>query len=162
MSVQVIMKAILSERHPDMLHENGGPLKLSKWFCKAFVRRHMNWSFRKATTAAQKLPKNWAEQVENMNKRLSILVYDGKIPRELMFSMDETFCFFVPMGNSCTLAERGTKVILLAIAMLSLHLICHTKRGGGWQRRQAWLYGSCHHLCRWQCASFSNDFRWQD
>jgi len=92
----------------------------------------MNWSFRKATTAAQKLPKNWAEQVENMNKRLSILVYDGKIPRELMFSMDETFCFFVPMGNSYTLAERGSKVRFLIIALYCLHLIRHPECGGDW------------------------------
>lgn len=45
-----------------------------------------------------------------MTKRLAIRVYEGQIPKQLLFSMDETFCYFVPMGHSVTLAERGAKV----------------------------------------------------
>lgn len=109
-SVQSIMRAILKERHPTILYENGGTLKLSKWFCKKFVKRHLNWTIRKATTAAQKVPHNWHMLVDEMIKRLAIVVYEGQIPKELLFSMDETFCFFVPMGHTTTLAERGSKV----------------------------------------------------
>lgn len=106
----MILRAVLKERHPDILYENGGKLKLSRNFCKTFVSKHLNWTLRRATTAAQKLPLNWADQVLDMTKRLAIRVYEGKIPKELLFSMDETFCFFVPMGHTVTLAERGTKV----------------------------------------------------
>lgn len=114
------MRAILNERHPSVLYENGGKLKLSKFFCKHFVKKHLNWSVRKATTAAQKVPNNWQQLVDDMVKRLAVVVYEGKIPQELMFSMDETFCYFVPMGNASTLAERGSKV---SCAIVSLH--CH-------------------------------------
>ena len=108
--MQMILRAVLQERHPDILHENGGRLKLSYNFCKSFVNKHLNWTLRRGTTAAQKLPVNWSEQVNDMTKRLAIRVYEGRIPRELLFSMDETFCYFVPMGHPVTLAERGTRV----------------------------------------------------
>lgn len=104
------MKSVLQERHPDILFENGGPLKLSHWFCKAFVSKHLNWTLRKATTAAQKVPQNWQQLVLDMNKRLACIVFEGAIPPSLLFSMDETFSFFVPMGHSTTLAERGSRV----------------------------------------------------
>lgn len=104
------MRAILTERHPSILYENGGSLKLSKKFCSKFVKKYLNWTFRKATTAAQKVPQNWEKLVDDMIKRLAVVVYEGKIPQELMFSMDETFCYFVPMGNAFTLAQRGSKV----------------------------------------------------
>lgn len=103
------MKAVLKQRHPEILIENGGPLKLSKWFCKSFVKKYLNWTFRRATTAAQKVPIDWERQVLHMTQRLAINVFEGQIPRELLFSMDETFCFFVPMGHTSTLAQRGSK-----------------------------------------------------
>lgn len=109
-SVQTIMRAVLKERHPEILHENGGKLKLSYHFCAAFVKTNLNWTLRKATTAAQKVPANWKQQVLDMTKRLAITVHEGNIPRQLLFSMDETFCFFVPMGHCTTLTERGAKV----------------------------------------------------
>lgn len=106
----MIMKAVLQQRHPTILFENGGTLKLTYNTCKSFVHRHLNWTLRKSTTAAQKVPANWEQQVEDMIKRLAVTVFEGDIPKELLFSMDETFCFFVPMGHATTLHERGAKV----------------------------------------------------
>lgn len=108
--VQCIMMAVLKQRHPGLLFQNGGPLKLCYNFCKGFVKRELNWTIRKATTAAQKVPANWKTEVLNMTKRLAIHVYQGRIPRELLFSMDETFSYFVPMGHASTLDVRGAKV----------------------------------------------------
>lgn len=79
------MRSVLTHRHPGILHENGGPLKLSYNFCKKFVRRELNWVLRKSTTAAQKVPQNWKEEVLLMTKRLGVLVYQGRIPQELLF-----------------------------------------------------------------------------
>ena len=120
-SVQPIMRAVLQQRHPEILKENGGPLKMCKWFCKSFVRRYLNWSFRRATTAAQKVPGDWEKQVEDMVKRLGIVVFEGMVPKELLFSMDETFSFFVPMGNTTTLAVRGSKVGRSLVIICSWH-----------------------------------------
>lgn len=106
----MIMRAVLQQRHPDILFENGGTLKLSYNFCRAFVSKQLNWTLRKSTTAAQKVPANWEELVHDMNRRLAVTVFEGAIPKELLFSMDETFCFFVPMGHATTLHERGAKV----------------------------------------------------
>jgi len=127
-SVQSIMRAILKERHPTVLYENRGTLKLSKHFCTAFGRKHLNWSVRKATTAAQKVPQNWEKLVDDMVKRLAIVVYEGKIPQELMFSMDETFNAFVPMGHATTLAERGAKVrlVLFRSCICAPYFFCST------------------------------------
>lgn len=138
-SVQPIMKAVLQQRHPEILSDNGGPLKVSKWFCKSFVRKHLNWSFRRATTAAQKLPENWEKQVDDMVKRLGVVVFEGQVPKELLFSMDETFSFFVPMGHTSTLAPRGSKVYDCQSLFLARLAVIHThlhfvECGGHWCR----------------------------
>lgn len=40
---------------------------------------------------------------------MAYTVYIEKIPRELVISMDETFVWYIPMGNAYTFHSKGAK-----------------------------------------------------
>lgn len=56
--VPLIRVAISNSGDGHLLAEHGGPLKLSKSWVRAIMRK-LKLSYRKATTAAQKLPADW-------------------------------------------------------------------------------------------------------
>lgn len=57
-----------------------------------------------------------------MHLRMAAAVMLHSIPRRLVYSMDETFVFFVPMGSTHTFAEKGSKSVSV--------LGAEDKRGG--------------------------------
>ncbi len=59
---RVIIVGILQSLLPSILVENGGRFKVSASWVSAFCAEALGWSFRKGTTAAQKLPNNFNEQ----------------------------------------------------------------------------------------------------
>ncbi len=69
----------------------------------------LRWVTRKATTKAQKLPKDWEAQVDQMNIRIGYLAAKYNIDKRLVFSMDETYSLFVPMGGTTTFAVKGAR-----------------------------------------------------
>jgi hypothetical protein len=59
---RAIIVGILQSLLLSFLAENGGRFKLSSSWVSAFCAEALGWSFRKGTTAAQKLPNNFNEQ----------------------------------------------------------------------------------------------------
>ena len=64
--------------------------------------------------ATQKLPKDFEQQILEMNYRMAHLVNTEDVPAGLIYSMDETSVAFIPAGNSCTFEVRGTKHVEVA------------------------------------------------
>ena len=116
-----IVHAVVSVRCPELLAENGGPFTVSHTWVSGWRYTKLRWSNRAGTTAAQKLPDDHKDQVEDMCKRIAILVALYDVPRELFYAMDETF-FFVPMGGAHTFDEEGKKGVAITGA--------DDKRGG--------------------------------
>lgn len=56
-------------------------------------------------------PSDWEIKVEDMHLRMAAAVMLHSIPKELVYSMDETFVFFVPMKGTRTYAEKGSKSV---------------------------------------------------
>ena len=50
---------------------------------------------RAATSAAQKLPDNWEELVNLMVKRVALMVQREGIPKELIYNLDQTGCYYL-------------------------------------------------------------------
>jgi hypothetical protein len=69
---------------------------VSRQWCRKFASQEMGWSYRKATTAAQNLPKDWQEQGDTLKHRLANIVDREGIPPELVSCVKlQTMCIHV-------------------------------------------------------------------
>ena len=96
---------------PSVLAENGGRFKVSASWVSAFCAEDLGWSFRKGTTAAQKLPNNFNEQGYMTILRLAYYVRVFNVPPSNVFNADQTGVTLVPSGNDRTYDVKGGKDI---------------------------------------------------
>ncbi len=67
----------------------GGKLfQVSKRFSRKFLDRYLGWTWRRATTAASKLPEDWEQQGDEMAFRVAALCKTEGIPPELLCNSD--------------------------------------------------------------------------
>ena len=67
-SVRWVMQAVFQSECPELLLK----LKLSKAFISRWSKQQMNWSWRRGTTEAAKLPIDWQQQGIDMAKRIAV------------------------------------------------------------------------------------------
>ena len=67
------MRSIVQLEQPDLLQEPNA-LLFSNTFIADFVHEHLNWSYRKSTSVAQKLPEDYKEQISRMNQIIAVTV----------------------------------------------------------------------------------------
>jgi hypothetical protein len=67
-----------------VVFDNGTTFSVSWQWCRKFASQEMGWSYRKATTTAQNLPKDWQEQGDTLKHRLANIVDREGIPPELV------------------------------------------------------------------------------
>jgi hypothetical protein len=107
-----MVKGVLQTDAPSVLVEHGGKLHPSREWIRLFLRGEpLKWTFRRATTVAQKLPANWVQLLLEMNQRMAIKVFSLGIPKELVYSCDETYLHFVPMSNAGSFAPIGSREV---------------------------------------------------
>lgn len=111
-----LLAGMVQVRRPELLKANGGPLSFSYPTVRRFLIQDMGWTLRQATGAAQKAPDNWEGIVEDHHLRMASKVYAKSIPPELVFSMDETFVWLIPMGNATTFHKKGDSEVLVGRA----------------------------------------------
>ncbi|KIJ90508.1 hypothetical protein K443DRAFT_49010, partial [Laccaria amethystina LaAM-08-1] len=70
----------------------------------------LSWSVRKATQAAQKLPKDWEDQCERSFFRKVHAIKEEDIPAELYVNSDQTQIVYAP-GNRMTWTQTGSKQV---------------------------------------------------
>ena len=78
---------------------------------KNFVKNVLNWSYRAATSAAGKLPKDYEDQGKAMAQRCAYLVSVHNIPKELIVNTDQTGIHLVSTSDSRTWEMKGAKHI---------------------------------------------------
>ena len=109
-SIRNLIIPFIQKRAPNLLvQENSTSFKVSLSWVRTFVRNELNWSFRKATTAASKLPKDWEQQGLRMTQRIAYLVKCYNVPCELVVNTDQTGIHLVPTGGTKTWEEKGSK-----------------------------------------------------
>jgi hypothetical protein len=109
-SIRNLIIPFIQKRAPDLLvQENSTSFKVSLSWVREFARNELNWSFRKATTAASKLPKDWELQGLRMTQRIAYLVKCYNVPCELVVNTDQTGIHLVPTGGTKTWEEKGSK-----------------------------------------------------
>ncbi len=113
--------------------QNFGRLQPFLWKCPLLCKRpKYSWILHRcATGAAQKLPKDYERLVDVMNLCMAWCCYLYKIPLELVFSMDETFVWYTPMGMATTYDIRNAKHVCSSNLLGSLTVLaCHEDEMG--------------------------------
>lgn len=80
----------------------------SSWWLQTFLRKHLKWTWRASTSAAQSLPNDADTQIQEMLQRIAYLVVAYCIALERVFMVDETFAHMSP-DSRFTYAPEGSK-----------------------------------------------------
>jgi len=94
---------------PQLLDDRPGGFTVSRQWTNEFMKVYMNWTIRKGTTAASKLPLDWMEQGLNMNYRVAYLAKVYGIPSSLVVNSDQTGIHLVPAAGGKTWDAKGSK-----------------------------------------------------
>lgn len=90
--------------------KDGSSFRVSESFTCTFLHGVMLWSMRKATQAAQKLPKDWEHQCTQAFFRRVYTIKEYDIPIYLVINFDQTQMIYVP-GNRMTWSQTGAKQV---------------------------------------------------
>lgn len=103
--IHIEAKEIFEKVAPD-----GSRFTASDSWVRKFVHTTLGWTYRKATRAAQKLPKNWVQFTWESFLRHAAVIRDHNIPAALRVNADQTQHVFQP--SSCfTYDKRGAKQV---------------------------------------------------
>jgi hypothetical protein len=109
--LQAVIEGVVKAKALELLRSNGGQWGLSEEWVRKWVREELGWTFRVATTAAQKMQKDWQHQLDMMAHRATFEVLTHAVSEELMVNMDQTAMYLVPSGGSRTYDKRDKKEI---------------------------------------------------
>ncbi len=111
------MQGCIQQSAPEMFQwtmtgKRGEDVKfsVSKTFGKAFVQKHLGWTWRRVTTAASKLPEDWEKQGDETAYRVAALCKLHNIPPELVVNSDQTAIYVRPASKQ-TYETKGVKVV---------------------------------------------------
>jgi hypothetical protein len=96
----------------DQKFKDGSTFRASDSFVRKFLHGVLSWSLRKATQAAQKLPKDWEDQCEQSFFRKAYSIKENDVHPRLYVNSDQTQLLYAP-GNRMTYAEIGSKQVAI-------------------------------------------------
>ncbi len=94
----------------DQKFKDGLTFRASDSFVRKFLHGVLSWSLRKATQAAQKLPKDWEDQCERSFFRKAYSIKEKDIHPKLYANSDQTQMLYAP-GNWMTYTQTGSKQV---------------------------------------------------
>jgi hypothetical protein len=96
----------------DLTFHDGSRFRASDTFVRTWLGSAMEWSQRKATRAARKIPDDWEDKCEKSFFRKAYQIKEHDIPASLYVNSDQTNAVYAP-GDKMTWAERGSKQVTL-------------------------------------------------
>jgi hypothetical protein len=110
------MVATILQTKPELFNTkltNGLFFNAPDSFVRKWMHEVLDWSHRKATQAAQKLPQNWEEVCEKSTFCKAYTIKEEDIWEAVLWvNSDQTQGVFAP-GNKMTWAEKGAKQVSL-------------------------------------------------
>ncbi|KAH7912830.1 hypothetical protein BJ138DRAFT_734134 [Hygrophoropsis aurantiaca] len=100
------MLAVIKERAPDLLTT----FKCSEKFVRSFFESVMDWSPRKGTRAAAKLPRDAEDKCEEAFFRLVYIMKWHNVPPKLIVNFDQIGNYILP-NSSNTFHDRGAEQV---------------------------------------------------
>lgn len=114
-AVRAIIVAAIQRDQPELFERtfrDGSTFRVSDAYCRKFLHCTMQWTERKATKAAQKLPDNWEDVCEQAFLRRAHIIKEEDIPAPLIVNSDQTAVVYGP-GSKLTWAPRGSRQVSL-------------------------------------------------
>jgi hypothetical protein len=112
-TARAMIVATILEMKPNIFghkFKDGSSFRVSESFARNFLHEILSWSLRKATQAAQKLPKDWQKQCIRSFFRKAYVIKEHDIPIYLFINFDQTQVIYVP-GNRMTWSQTGAKQV---------------------------------------------------
>ena len=109
------MLATIMQMNPEILEitfKDGSNFRASDSFVRGWLHSALDWTFRKATRAAQKMPENWEDLCEKSFFRKAYSIKEHDIPAELYVNSDQMQVTYAP-GDKMTWADAGAKQVSL-------------------------------------------------
>jgi hypothetical protein len=100
--VQPILRGMLEALAPELLDDRLGGFTVSRQWTNKFIKVYINWTIRKCTIVASKLPLDWMEQGLNMNYIVTYLAKVYGITSSLVVNLDQTDIHLVPAAGGKT------------------------------------------------------------
>jgi hypothetical protein len=107
-TIRWVMKSIITERAPHLLDK----LTLSNSFISLWAHKHMQWTYRVATTTASKVPDDWHQQGVQMGKRVAVAMATYDIHPSLVINADQVGLHLVP-ASTRTYETKGSRTVPL-------------------------------------------------
>ena len=108
--VMAIGNGVVKSNSPTLLKENGGSLELTKDWARGAIKS-MNWTKRKETTGKIEPPKQFLlEEKLTFQKKISGVIFEHDIPKELIINLDQTPLSYVIPGKY-TFDVKGVKTV---------------------------------------------------
>ncbi|GAQ88167.1 hypothetical protein KFL_004060010 [Klebsormidium nitens] len=111
--IQSVIRGTIEALAPELLQRRlkGGQLfEVSRSFSRKFANRWLGWTWRRATTAASKLPDDWEQQGDDMAFRIAAICYKDNIPPELVVNSDQTGVHLRP-SSDLTYEQKNVKEV---------------------------------------------------
>lgn len=105
-SIRWVMQSVIAELAPDLQQT----LKLSKHFISDWARTQMKWSWRSGTTAASKLPEDWAAQGKAVGQRIAATIETYEVHSSLVINLDQAGLHLLPAASK-TYEAKGSKSV---------------------------------------------------
>lgn len=112
-TARAMIVATILKKNPGIFNKkfkDGSSFRVSESFIRKFLHGVLSWSLRKATQAAQKLPKDWRNQCVRSFFCKSYMIKEHDIPIYLYLNFDQTQVVYVP-GNRMTWTQTGSKQV---------------------------------------------------
>jgi hypothetical protein len=108
------MVARIADSAPELFERtmgsDGSKFRCSEAFVRQYLRNTLNWSERRSTKAAQKLPANYKILLDDAFLREAYVIRDYAIPAALRVNTDQTQLVY-SQGSDSTWNERGAKQV---------------------------------------------------
>jgi hypothetical protein len=109
-TIRGIFVATIMEMAPEIFEQkasDGTKFRCSDSFLRKWLHKTMNWSERKATRAAHKLPDNWEDICEKSLLRIAQDMKEEDIPAALYVNTDQTQAVYA-QGSNLTWTQTGS------------------------------------------------------
>ena len=107
--VQLILRGMFEALAHQLHDDRPGGFTVSRQWTNKLMKVYIDWTIKKGTAAASKLPLNWLEEELNMNYKVAYIAKFYSISSSFAVDSDQTGIHLIPAVGGKTWNAKGTK-----------------------------------------------------